>query len=160
MKKVFLLFTILAAWTSIAESQTYGKLGAGLMVGEPSGISWKYRFDHANALGGAVGFLPDAGVRVDIDYLWHTHPFSNELFGVDWGAGIAVGPGRSDFSASRTGYFERGEEIGFGVRGVAELNYLIQHSPVDLFLDAAPLLILTPDSKTGLDTGFGMRVYF
>ena len=160
MKKIFLLCTMLIMWSAVAESQTYGKFGVGFVAGEPSGISWKYRFNHPNAVEGAIGFLPDNGVRADVNYLWHTHPFRNEYFGFDYGAGIAVGPGRNDLTASRTGYFYRGEEIGFGLRGVAGLNYLIPHAPVDMFLEAAPLWIVSPVSKTGLDTGFGMRLYF
>src|ERR1041385_6484013 len=107
MRKIFLLCTIVLVWTAVADSQTYGKFGVGFIAGEPAGISWKYRFSHTNALEGAVGFLPNSGVRVDMDYLWHTHPFQNEAFGMDYGAGIAVGPGRSDVTTSRTGYLDR-----------------------------------------------------
>jgi len=159
MKKLmFLCIALLAlnvaaySQTQSANYQTYGKFGAGFMVGEPTGISWKYRFSHANALEGAIGFLPDNGYRANFDYLWHTHPFSNDRFGVDYGAGIALGPGRTIES--------RGQDIGFGVRGVAGLNFLIPNAPLDLFMEAAPIMILSPTSKLGVDAGFGMRMYF
>jgi hypothetical protein len=159
MKKLFFLCITLLVWNIVANgqvqsasTQTYGKFGAGFIVGEPTGISWKYRFSHENALEGAVGFLPDNGYRVNMDYLWHTHPFSNERFGLDYGAGIAMGPGRTVES--------QGQDIGFGVRGVAGLNFLIPNAPIDLFMEAAPIMVLSPTSKLGVDAGFGMRMYF
>jgi hypothetical protein len=159
MKKLFFLCTILLVWnvvasgqTQSAANQTYGKFGAGFVAGDPTGLSWKYRFSQRNALEGAVGFLPDNGYRVNMDYLWHTHPFSNERFGLDYGAGIAVGPGRT--------FHSRGQDIGFGLRGVAGLNYLIPNAPLDLFTEAAPIVVMSPEARTLLDVGFGMRVYF
>ncbi len=160
MKKIFLLLATLLVWSTVADSQTYGKLGVGFIAGEPTGVSWKYRYSHENALEGAVGFLPDNGVRLDVNYLWHAHPFQNQFIGLDYGAGLAMGPGRSDVTTSRTSYFNRGENIGLGFRGVAGLNYTIPHAPLDMFVEAAPIWIVSPMSKTGLDTGFGMRVYF
>lgn len=159
MKKLFFLCIILLVWAAVGvsqsrrdDNQTYGKFGVGFMVGEPTGISWKYRFTHENALEGAVGFLPDNGVRVNMDYVWHSHPFSNQRFGLDYGAGVALGPGRTVDS--------RGQDIGFGIRGVAGLNYLVPNAPLDLFVEAAPTMILTPNSRVIVEPGFGMRVYF
>ncbi len=160
MKKIFLLCAMLLVCGTVAESQTYGKFGVGLVAGEPSGISWKYRFSHENALEGGIGFLPDNGVRADVNYLWHAHPFRNQLFGLDYGGGVVLGPGRHDLPASRTGFLYRGEETGFGVRGVVGLNYLIPRSPIDLFVEGAPTWVLSPESETGFDSGIGMRVYF
>ena len=150
---------ILLVWNTVAGSQsryesnqTYGKFGLGFIAGEPTGLSWKYRFSHENALEGAVGFLPDNGIRANMDYVWHSHPFSNHQFGLDYGAGIALGPGRTIES--------RGQDIGFGVRGVAGLNYLLPNAPLDLFVEAAPTMILAPNSRMIVEPGFGMRVYF
>ena len=160
LKHMLFVGAILLVWSAAANGQTYGKFGAGFIAGDPTGVSMKYRYSHENAVEGAVGFLPDNAVRVNMSYLWHTHPFSNDRFGMDFGPGVAFGPGRTEESSRYTGPLNRGEQIGFGLRGIAEMNYAIPKAPLDLFVQGAPLLIVSPNTMTGLDIGFGMRAYF
>jgi hypothetical protein len=159
----FLLFSGIAAslllGSALAHAQPQGKFGAGFIVGEPVGISWKYRTSYTNAFDGALGFLPDHGYRVHVDYLWQSYPFDEQNLAVHYGAGMAVGSGRSAYF-NNNGTFFRNQEVGFGLRGVLGLNYLIRKTPLDLFVEFAPLIVLTPNSGSGVDLGFGARVYF
>jgi hypothetical protein len=100
MKNLLLLCAIVSFCTAAAcgqqrenFDQACGKLGAGIVMGQPTGLSLKYRFSQENALEGAIGPLPDGSARVNLDYLWHAHPFRSERFGFDYGAGVAFGPG-------------------------------------------------------------------
>lgn len=140
-------------------TQQGGRFGAGFVVGEPTGIAWKYRIDQVNAVDGAIGLSPYNAYRVHVDYLWQSHPFSEQNLGMHYGAGVAFGGGRTEY-VNRGGVLFREQEIGFGVRGVIGLNYLIRNSPVDLFFELAPIVVLTPNSASGIDLGFGARVYF
>lgn len=143
-----------------AANQTLGKLGAGIVMGQPNGLSWKYRFDRSNALEGTIGLLPDNNYRVNIDYLWHTHPFTNERFGFDYGTGVAFGPGRTDLADLHNSYAYQDDEVGFGLSGVGGVNYLIPQVPMDAFLEFVPIMVLTPRVTMDVDVGFGMRAYF
>jgi hypothetical protein len=73
---------------------------------------------------------------------------------------MAIGSGRTEYIVTNRGYFFRNQEVGFGLRGVIGLNYLIRKTPLDLFLELAPLVVLTPNSASGVDLGFGARVFF
>jgi len=128
-----------------------GRMGIGFVLGEPTGIAWKYRIDPAHAVDGAIGISPYNQFRMHVDYLWQSRPFEERNLAVHYGAGVALGSGRTYFSS---------REVGFGIRGVVGLNYLIRNTPLDLFLEAAPIIVLTPTSDMGADVGFGARVYF
>ena len=97
-----------------------------------------------------------------VNYLWQTTPFDEPQLGLHYGLGGAFGFGRTGYFVYRQGntYFFRDREIGFGVRGVVGLDYAIRRSPLDIFFELAPLLVLTPDAGSGIDAGLGMRVYF
>jgi hypothetical protein len=153
---VLLLCTALC---SAQEMQQGGKFGAGFVIGEPTGIAWKYRINQINAVDGAIGFSPYNAYRVHVDYLWQSYPFSEQNLAMHYGIGAAFGSAGTAYS-NRSGVLFRDRELGFGVRGVIGLNYLIRNSPVDLFFELAPLIVLTPNSASGIDLGFGARVYF
>ena len=165
MRITFFASIILLVFCCMAYSQQQqqpgsGRLGAGVIFGEPTGIAWKYQINQTNAVDGSIGFSPNDRYRVNIDYLWQAHPFSERNLGLHYGAGAAFGFGRTDYVVYSGGYFYREREVGFGVRGVVGLNYMIPRSPVDLFMEVAPVVVLTPASNSGIDAGFGARFYF
>jgi hypothetical protein len=137
-----------------------GRFGVGFIVGEPTGVAVKYRIGQSNAVDGAIGISPYNQFRIHADYLWQSHPFHEQGLGLHYGAGAAFGTGRTNYVYSpNVGYF-RTHEIGFGLRGVLGMNYLIRNAPLDLFLEAAPIIVIAPGSDFGVDLGFGARVYF
>lgn len=163
MRRTAMLLSIallaLIANTTPAEAQ--GRFGLGLMVGDPTGFSWKYKLDSQNALDGALGFSPYDRFRFHVDYLWISRPFDNQDFSLTYGVGGAAGFGRTDYVlVSRgNGYFWRTEDRGFGIRGPVGINYMIPRSPVELTVELAPVLVLTPDGGVGIDGGVAVRVY-
>ena len=50
-------------------------------------------------------------------------------------------------------------ETEFGVRGVLGLTYRIPRSPVDMFLEVAPVFFIAPNGDMDIDAGIGARVY-
>lgn len=163
MRRTALLLSmvILSLIAGITTTEAQGKFGFGLIVGDPTGFSWKYKLDGQNALDGALGFSPYDRFRFHVDYLWIARPFNDQNLTLTYGAGGAVGFGRTEYVlVSRgNGYFLRTVETGFGVRGPVGINYMIPRSPVELTLELAPILILTPDGGVGLDGGVAVRVY-
>ena len=143
------------ASTVTGTAQQKGKFGLGVVVGEPTGLAWKYWLEGTNALDGSIGFAPSDRFRLSVDYLWHAHPFSEKALALHYGPGVTFGFGQSHYSSDYFG--ENGG--GFGFRGVVGLTYLIKNTPLDVFFEAAPVIILAPSATSGVDLGLGLRAY-
>ena len=136
------------------------KFGFGIIIGEPTGLAWKYNINHINAIDGAIGFSPYDRFRIHADYLWHAHPFDEDHLALHYGLGAAFGFGRTDyFVAQRGSYVLHNGDLGFGARVVVGLTYMIPRSPVDLFFEVAPVIVAAPGPGFGFDLGLGARVY-
>ncbi len=136
------------------------KLGIGFEFGQPTGVSWNYKLNQINSLDGAIGFAPDDRYRFHIDYLWHSYPFSEKRLSLHYGPGILFEFGRTRYNQfAESDEFFGPREAGFGIRGVMGLTYAIAKSPVDLFIEAAPIIIFSPESSTDVDLAFGARFY-
>jgi len=157
-RAVQLLCVLLLFASAAAMGQ--GKFGVGFVLGEPTGVAWKYNMNSTNAFDGAIGFSPFDRYRAHVDYLWQTYPFNEQRLALHYGVGAAMGFGRTEYIAASNGrYFLRDDDLGFAVRGVIGLNYRVPESPVDLFFEVAPLIVLTPTGGTGADVGLGVRLY-
>ena len=156
---VFLLVTI--ACFSTTFGQPRGNFGVGFVFGDPTGFAWKFRLSGENALDGVVGFSPFDRFRLHVDYLWETEPFTERHLSLHYGPGAVFGFGRTEYVVynSRNGYFLRSEAVGFGVRGVIGITYLVKKTPIDVFFEMAPLIIFAPHTGTGIDISFGGRFY-
>jgi len=135
---LIVLITFVSATTTLPAQ---GKFGAGIVFGEPTGFAWKY--------------------RINVDYLWQSHPFQEPKLSLHYGPGAALGFGRTNYIYvdRGNGYIFRSQELGFGIRGVVGLTYLVPKTPMDLFFEVAPVMILAPGAGTGIDVGFGARFY-
>jgi len=153
---VVLAFALLASRGYAQE-----RFGIGVMLGEPSGISWKYHLSSKNALSGLVGFSPFDRFRVHVDYLWISRPFDEPSLSFWYGLGGAVGFGRADYlvKQDKHSYVTRTASMGLGVRMVGALNFAIPRSPVEIGLEVAPIVILGPRAGVGIDGGIYVRFY-
>ncbi len=163
MKKILasrLTVAVLLLLTSTA-AFGQGKFGVGFVLGDPTGFAWKYNVNSTHAFDGAVGFSPFDRYRVHADYLWESYPFHEQNLALHYGVGAVFGFGRTEYIVVNNGgrYFLRDQDVGFGVRGVIGLNYKVRESPIDLFFEVAPLVILSPTGGTGADVGLGVRFY-
>ncbi len=153
MKKSALLVLILMAISSTnLFSQTSGT-GLGIMVGEPSGISFKHWVapNHAVDAGLAWLFADNGNFQLHADYLYHANVFElNNSAGY-----IGIG-GRIMFRNS-----DKGEtDNRFGVRVPAGLNFYFPEPKLDVFIEIAPILDLTPSSKFSINGLAGVRYFF
>ena len=160
-KRFFILMFVTMTLSSIIYAQE--KFGVGFMLGEPTGLAWKYRISQANAVDGAIGFSPFDQYRIHVDYLWQSYPFHDLNASVYYGVGGAVGFGHTSyFVYTNNGgrYFLGESDMGFAARVPVGLAYNVPRSPVNLFAEVAPLLILGPSSGLGMDAGVGIRFFF
>jgi hypothetical protein len=147
MKKllVFVLFGLAGLNLSAQDSG----LGAGAIIGEPTGLSAKSWISSNDAL--------DAGIAWSISYVWfHVHAdYLRHTFGL-----IPVEKGQLPL------YFGGGVGIGFGskisiaARVPVGLDYLFDGTPLDVFIELVPGLQLIPDTRFEMGGGIGVRYWF
>ncbi|MGB6033789.1 MAG: hypothetical protein WBG01_17770 [Bacteroidota bacterium] len=124
--------------------------GAGIILGEPTGISAKYWVSTVNALdaGVAWAFTRKGFFHIHADYLWHFPDVieSTERFVLYAGVG-----GRLGFEDDRT---------RLGVRIPGGISFWLRGAPIDIFLEVAPILELIPSTKLTGNGGLGIRYFF
>lgn len=166
LKKILLpsvILTLLALLLTNNPAQAQkseNKIGLGLMVGEPTGLSFKAWTSETNAIDAGLAWSVGRydAINLHADYLWHNF----ELFGDEIKQGqlpvyYGVG-GRIVFADD---YPDPGDDNAvLGVRIPAGVNYLFEDSPVGLFLEIAPVVNIIPDTDFDLDSSLGVRYYF
>lgn len=150
---VFLLLTTVLFYGAVA-AQDSG-FGLGIILGEPTGLSLKQWVDDKAAIDGAIAwsFGKHDALHLHANYLVHNF----KLFQMDQGKlPIYYGIG------GRIKFEENGhdEDTKIGVRIPVGISYILENSPLDIFLEIAPLLDLTPSTEFDLNGAVGIRYFF
>lgn len=141
------------------QAQRRGDQGVGVMIGNPSGFSYKMWLDENIGLDGAVG-IAQGEFDIHTTLLYHNFNtakqwaqnsafFSDIVKSGDLPWYIGAGP---------RVLFENNTE--FGIRFPIGMSYLPHHSPWETFFEFAPVLRLTPDTGLDADFALGVRYYF
>ena len=146
MKKLVLAF---ALWmgSGILCAQNSGNLGAGIILGDPMGLTAKFWFDNTRALDLGLGFTGDSSVYAD--FLWQSWSLFRQPKEGKLGAYAGIG-----------GRLEVEEDSAFGIRVPFGANYWAPRNPIELFVELAPVFPLTSKRSTSLDAVLGARFYF
>lgn len=148
---VLLGLVLLSSNTAIAQvNGNGGDLGLGVMLGEPTGISLKAWNNERSAfdLGAAWSFGRNDALHIHGDYLLHSWLDGVESGDLAFYYGVGARLALSDPDA------RAGIRVPFG------LNYIIPDSQVDLFVEAVPILNLTPSTDFDGNGALGIRYYF
>ena len=130
-------------------------LGLGVMIGEPTGFSAKLWTSNYTAYDFGLGWSvignrndSDNRIQIHADYLWHIWNVihSTDRFPFYYGIG-----GR---------FIGSGNVSSFAVRPVFGIAWMPVQAPMDLFLELAPSLQLTPSTAFALNAALGARYYF
>lgn len=126
--------------------------GAGLMLGEPTGINGKYWLDKTNAVDFGLGwsiFENANRMTFHADYLYHNWNLveTNFVLPIYYGFGARF-------------RFKDGYNGSFGVRGVLGATLFLKEEPVDIFFEIAPAFRLFPNTDLDFDIALGGRYYF
>ena len=125
--------------------------GLGIILGEPTGISMKGWLTPKTAIdaGVAWSFVKETSFHVHADYLIHAfHVFeTEENVPLYYGVGGRVKTGRN-------------EDAHLGFRMVVGIGYIFRDAPVDLFIEAAPILDIAPKTDLFMNAGLGARFFF
>ncbi len=147
---IVVLITLFALlWQQRAHAQIEG-YGLGLVLGEPTGISFKTWTSQQNAIDAALAWSfagPEEVLHIHGDYLWHFYDL------------IEVEEGQLPLYVGAGGRLQFYDEVGLGFRIPLGITYLFEDVPIDIFLEVVPILNLIPATEFDLDAGIGVRYY-
>jgi hypothetical protein len=160
------LFTLVAcaadstAMTTNATSSVWSgpehPFGVGIILGQPTGASVKYWLNDTLAIDGAIGASfnddedNDTEFYVHSDVLWHNFdllPVPKGRLPVYFGVGGLL-------------RFRDNEDNQFGIRIPVGVSYMFDNAPIDVFVEIAPAIDLTPDVSGEVTGGIGIRFWF
>lgn len=128
-----------------------GPLGLGVIVGDPTGLSAKYKLTESTSIDAAAawslgshnvfGFHADYLLSVD-----NALVIKNAEFPLHYGLGAIIVVA-DDVNA-------------VGLRFPVGLSYLFDRHPIELFTEIAGLLLLAPDTDFDIQLALGARYYF
>jgi len=124
--------------------------GLGIILGEPTGISFKNWISDRSAIDFAVAwsFGDHDALHVHADYLFHNF----RLFKVEKGDLVLYyGIG---------GRVKAEKKSRVGVRIPIGISYLFEKDPLEIFFELGPILDLSPSTTFWVTGGIGIRYYF
>jgi hypothetical protein len=136
-----------------------GSVGLGIIVGEPTGLSFKTWLSGRAALDAAAAWsLDDSELTLHADYL------------VTDFTGFKVRQGRLGWYYGLGGRFKSvdndhaddnddEDEDRLGIRFPFGLTYLFQTQPLEVFGEVVPIMDLVPETELEMNLGIGIRYY-
>jgi hypothetical protein len=150
------LLILIAAANSNAQVNKEDKFGIGMLLGEPTGFSFKYWLDKEYAIDGGLAwsFVGENGFQIHSDYLFHDYRMNNsDQWPAYYGLGLLL-----EFEEDRKRH--DGDTI-FGVRIPFGMSYFFENeAPYEFFIELAPILELAPGIDIGVNAAIGLRFYF
>lgn len=147
LAKIALVIIIFSSF-SFAQSKGFG---LGMILGEPIGISGKYWTSSSTAFDFGIGysFENNSYLNLHADYLFH----SKNIFDTSEDISLYYGPGaRLRFVENAT------TRLGF--RFDVGLVWIPRNTPIDVFIEIAPLLDIIPETDFSMNGGIGVRYFF
>jgi hypothetical protein len=136
-----------------------------LILGEPTGITGKYRFDR-NAVDGGLAFSFNEFFLVYGDYLWNfprafgaSSKFVSELEPYA-GVGAILFASTVGGVKNRSYFGTNSSSIGLGFRIPVGIEWLPAEAPLGVFVELVPGIGLVPGTFGFFEGGIGARYYF
>jgi len=148
-KNFFVIITFIIVCSGFSFSQNE-KMGAGVILGEPTGVSLKYWLTESTALdaGLAWSFVDENAFQIQADYLIHNFNL------------IKVEKGKLPFYFGIGGRLKFSTDVILGVRVPLGLDYIFSDEPIDIFLEFVPILDLLPKTDFTIGAAIGGRYFF
>lgn len=165
MKSIIFACLLVLSCTSLAAQGPRGKeFGFGFILGEPTGATIKYWLNKENAIDAAVGGSGYGAIRIHADYLWHFSAFNSDVVKLYIGPGLGVGIGNGGwglfYHKGKNYWYERtdGGTAVFG-RMAFGANIIPRRSPIEIFVELAPVIGFSPVVGVGVEAALGLRFY-
>jgi hypothetical protein len=145
------LSCILISMTTYSADQSFG---LGAVLGDPTGLAFKFNSNADNAIDAALGWTTSR-LHIHANYLWQNDHYINlnrrNNIDVYYGVGLRAITTKSDSESNKT---------SFGPRVPLGLNFKLPRTQVQFFGEVALNLNLTPNSDIDFDAGIGARFHF
>jgi len=146
-------------------SAQLGGTGAGIIVGEPTGLCLKSWLSETTAISAGAAWSLDEheGLYLFADYLLHSLDIVDDpgadLYGLMFTYGLG---GRISFREKDPDPGEDGEEdeVVIGARIPLGLCYPFEGAPIDIFVEGVPGMDVVPETDFVFAGGIGARLYF
>lgn len=143
-------FVLLFVFSNILLANAPGRLGLGIILGEPTGISFKAWQSDEVAYDAALAwsFGKEGSVHIHVDYLLHNYELirtMNSYTPVYYGIG---------------GRIKTKDETVLGFRIPLGINFRSRKIPIDIFIEIVPAFNVIPKTEFDLEGGIGARYYF
>lgn len=152
MKLLSALFAVFLM-TSAAHAEDFA---VGVILGDPSGLSAKMKYDAGHSLDGALAYSSGkhSGMQFHVDYLWdRARSWGTTQGPLDmyYGLGGRLISYNDDRDKS---------QISIGPRGSIGLSFNVHNPNIELFGELAMVLDVAPSISADLDAGVGARIRF
>jgi hypothetical protein len=164
-RHTFIFILICCSNLSLVQAQERG-FGLGIIVGEPTGISFKNYLANDRAIAGAVAWRlwHGSAFHVHADYLFHNRTLLNVPRGslpIYYGVGARARTWTGGRYWRRGRYHEfTGTRFDLGIRIPVGIAYEFDGAPLDIFLEVVPILDLIPATRLDVNGGLGVRFWF
>jgi hypothetical protein len=144
---IFLIVSFLISATTLAQDKG---TGLGIIVGEPTGVSFKYWTSSTTAFDAALAwsFVDEGAFHIHGDYIFHNFNL------------IRISGGKLPFYYGIGARIKTANKTRFGVRVPLGLAYIFFNAPVDIFFEVVPILDLAPKTDFKINAAIGARFFF
>ena len=144
---VTFIFILLISFSAFAQNN---KVGLGIIIGEPTGVSLKYWTSSTTAFDAALAwsFVDEGAFHIHADYIIHNFNL------------IRISDGKLPFYYGIGGRIKTANKSQIGVRVPLGLAYMFNTAPIDIFLEIVPILDLAPKTDFKINAALGARYFF
>jgi len=140
-----------------AEAHAQNNFGAGVIIGAPTGLSFKYNLNSRNAIDAALAWSGSIDFHVHGTYLWHKPKlFFLDSYAIDGFYGIGARIREKEHNR----FSNEDDDTSIGMRGAGGLSFQFRDPRIEIFIEAALIFDVVPDTDADLDAGIGARYYF
>lgn len=159
MKRILFLalFVILFSVNSKA-----GDIGIGLKLGDPTGLTAKFKLSKVNSVVVDLGSSYFGNPRINVDYIWDFNAFNSSQVNLYAGLGAVVGLGEGNeffYKRGKDKFYYRDSGVGIGANAVFGLNFMPKNTPLELFVELGALVGISPDFGSNGEGSIGVRFY-
>ena len=126
------------------------KIGAGIILGEPTGFSFKYWLTEKTALDAGLdwSFVDENAFQIQADYLIHNF----NLF--------KFPEGKLPFYFGIGGRIKFSNDVKLGIRVPLGITWIFNDESFDVFFEAVPILDILPETDFTISAAIGGRYFF
>ena len=150
MDRFFLICMLTLMLASATVTAQESGFGLGVIVGEPTGLSWKFWTGSVTAVDGAAAwsFADESALHLHADIIFHD--FTR----------IYVEKGKFPLYFGLGGRIKLEKKSRIGIRIPLGITYIPERLPLDMFLEIVPILDLVPGTEFDFNAAIGIRYFF